>query len=54
LRAARPDVTIEVDGGINLETGRLLKAAGADAIVSASYLWQSPDPLRAFQSLRDL
>ncbi len=32
---------IEVDGGINLETAKLVKAAGADIIVAGTYLFKS-------------
>lgn len=33
---------IEVDGGITLETARAVKLAGADIVVSGSYLFKSP------------
>ena len=35
--------TISVDGGINADTARLCWAAGADALVSGSYLASAPD-----------
>ena len=44
-------VIIEADGGINLETAKLVKEAGADIIVSASYIWGSQNPERAYQEL---
>ena len=34
---------IEVDGGINAETGELCKAAGVDVLVAGSYLFGHPD-----------
>jgi ribulose-phosphate 3-epimerase len=51
LREEHPDATIEVDGGINLETAKLVKEFGADTIVSSSYIFNSPDPKRAYQEL---
>ncbi|MEK7115219.1 MAG: hypothetical protein AAB847_02580 [Patescibacteria group bacterium] len=51
LRAAVPDAIIEVDGGINPETARMVKKAGADIIVSASYIWNSDDPKKAYYEL---
>jgi len=42
---------IEVDGGMNTLTARLVKDAGASAIVSASYIFNSADPNRAYQEL---
>ena len=35
---------IEVDGGINLETGRKLVDAGADALVAGSFVFSSENP----------
>lgn len=45
---------IEVDGGVNLETGRLLAEAGADILVAGSYVFNAPDPLAAIASLASL
>lgn len=54
LRAKFPDATIEVDGGINVETAALCRAAGANVLTSDTFLAQSPDPHRAFTEIRDL
>lgn len=51
IRAASPHAIIEVDGGINLEMAMLVKAHGADTIISASYVLESPDPSAAFREL---
>lgn len=51
LRRAAPHATIEVDGGMNPETARLVKAAGADTVVSSSYLFESDDPRHAYEIL---
>lgn len=45
---------IEVDGGVNAETGRLLAEAGADVLVAGSYVFAAPDPAAAVQSLKVL
>lgn len=45
---------IEVDGGVNLETGRLLAEAGADILVAGSYVFNAPDPQAAIDSLASL
>lgn len=45
---------IEVDGGVNAETGRLLADAGADILVAGSYVFNAPDPTRAIDTLRHL
>ncbi len=52
LRRELPDAKIEVDGGINLETARLCKEAGADIVVSASYIFGNSDPESAYRQLK--
>ena len=51
LRAKGFAGKIIIDGGINLETIKKVKEAGADVIVSTSYIWDSPSPARAFKQL---
>ncbi len=51
LRQNIPDAIIEVDGGINKETAQLAREAGADILVSASYIFGSADPKAAFEEL---
>lgn len=43
---------ISVDGGINAETGRLCREAGANILVAGTYLFRSPACHAAVQSLR--
>lgn len=43
---------IEVDGGINKETGALCLEAGADVLVAGSYIFNAKDRQAAIQSLR--
>ncbi|MDR3137306.1 MAG: ribulose-phosphate 3-epimerase [Tannerellaceae bacterium] len=43
---------IEVDGGVTVETGRRLVEAGADVLVSGSYIFGSVDPLRTIRELK--
>lgn len=45
---------IEVDGGVNLETGRELAAAGADMLVAGSYVFGAQSPEAAITALRRL
>lgn len=47
-------VIIEVDGGVNLETGAQLSNAGADAIVAGSYVFKSEDPTTTISNLKKL
>jgi ribulose-phosphate 3-epimerase len=43
---------ISVDGGVNAETAASCLAAGADILVSGSYLFKAPDRAAAVRSLR--
>lgn len=45
---------IEVDGGVNLQTGKQLADAGADILVAGSYVFADPDPAEAIMRLKSL
>ncbi len=45
---------IQVDGGVNQETGRQLVQAGADSLVAGSYVFGHQDPLEAIRGLHQL
>ena len=43
---------IEIDGGVNFETGKLLFEAGADVLVAGSFVFGSNDPTRTIRELK--
>lgn len=45
---------IEVDGGVNYETGKRLAEAGADALVAGSFVFHSAAPLETIKGLTQL
>ena len=45
---------IEIDGGVNETTGRLLAEAGADILVAGSYVFNASDPRAAITTLKSL
>ena len=45
---------IEVDGGVNRQTGKLLIEAGADILVAGSAVFGAPDPAAEIVALRNL
>ncbi len=47
LRKEKPSAIIGVDGGINLETAKLVKKAGADIVYSSSYIFKKDDIKKA-------
>ncbi len=45
---------IEIDGGVNRETGKLLVDAGADVLVAGSAVFGAPDPAAEIVALKKL
>jgi ribulose-phosphate 3-epimerase len=45
---------IEVDGGVNMETGRRLIEAGADVLVAGSTVFKAPDQQGMIRALKQL
>lgn len=45
---------IEIDGGVNLETGKLLKEAGADVLVAGNAVFAASDQMAAIHQLKTL
>lgn len=45
---------IQVDGGVNLETGLLLIQAGADVLVAGNSVFATPSPQEAIHQLKNL
>lgn len=52
LRKLKPNLDIEVDGGINAETAKKCVEAGANILVAGSYIFGAKDRQQAIQSLR--
>ena len=52
LDAAGVDAEIEVDGGVNLQTGPMLMKAGATMLVAGSALYGAPDARAFIDTLR--
>jgi len=53
LRKHYPDLDIQIDGGINEKTAALAIKAGANVLVSGSYILKSDDPAKAAKRLRE-
>ena len=48
-----PNALIEVDGGVNLDTGRQLFMAGADVLVAGNYVFSSENPNGTIEALKN-
>ncbi len=54
IDASKSKAVIEVDGGVNLETGQLLINAGADTLVAGSFVFGSQNPSQTISDLKQL
>ena len=48
------NVLIEIDGGVNFETGKLLFDAGADVLVAGSFVFGAQNPAMAIHQLKNV
>ena len=54
IQATHSHTLIEIDGGVNFETGRELVAAGANALVAGSFVFKSEDPEATIAGFKNL
>lgn len=54
MEKRNPACLIEVDGGVNPETARLCREAGADVLVAGNSVFSAPDPASMIQTLKGL
>ncbi|MDB2408501.1 ribulose-phosphate 3-epimerase [Crocinitomicaceae bacterium] len=54
IDSKKANVIIEIDGGVNLETGKKLADAGANALVAGSFVFKSDSPAKTIEKLKQL
>ncbi|CAN1507004.1 Rpe Pentose-5-phosphate-3-epimerase [Spirosomataceae bacterium] len=54
IKSSKANTIIEIDGGVNYETGKALVEAGADALVAGSYVFSNADPIKTIAGLKNL
>ena len=54
IKKSDSSALIEVDGGVNAETGSLLRDAGADILVAGNYVFKAEDPIKNIALLKEL
>ena len=54
IRSQRPEIDIEVDGGMNLETARLCIASGANIIVAGSAFFNAKNPKQFIEQIENV
>lgn len=52
INRSQSKALIEVDGGVQAETAPMLVRAGADVLVSGSYIFKAADPIATISSLK--
>ncbi len=52
IHLLHPECLLEVDGGINEETAKLVRNHGADTLVAGSYFFKAPDRKAAIEALK--
>jgi ribulose-phosphate 3-epimerase len=54
INKANSKALIEVDGGVNSDTGLQLLEAGADVLVAGSFVFSSENPIQTIENLKSL
>jgi ribulose-phosphate 3-epimerase len=54
IQKRNPSCLIEVDGGVNFETGRRLFDAGANILVAGNFIFSSADPKATISNLKNI
>ena len=54
IEARHAHALIECDGGVNMETGRQLKEAGVDILVTGNTVFKATDPVAMVSTLKNL
>ena len=54
IKEKKSNAIIEIDGGVNLDTGLELKKAGAQALVAGSFVFGSENPINTISNLKNL
>lgn len=54
ITESKTDTLIQVDGGVNLQTGSLLVEAGADILVAGNFVFSSDNPIKTIDELKGL
>ncbi len=54
IDSTNSNAIIEVDGGVNLETGKRLIDAGASVLVAGSFVFNSPNPTETITQLKKM
>lgn len=54
IKETNSHALIEIDGGVNYETGKRLVEAGADALVAGSFVFHSASPIETIKGLTRL
>lgn len=51
--SGRPEMDIEIDGGVTVENAKAIRAAGANVLVAGSAVFGAPDPASVIKKLKE-
>lgn len=54
IKVSGSNAMVEIDGGVNLETGKMLSDAGADILVAGNAVFSSENPTKMIEALHNL
>lgn len=54
IKVSGSNAMVEIDGGVNLETGKMLADAGADILVAGNAVFSSENPTKMIEALHNL
>ena len=52
IETGRPEMDIEIDGGVTEENAKIIREAGANVLVAGSAVFRSPDPKLTIENLK--
>ena len=52
IKLGRPDMDIEIDGGVTEDNAQIIKDAGANVLVAGSAVFRSPNPKSTIENLK--
>lgn len=54
INKTKSNAVIEIDGGVNLHTGKLLVEAGADVLVAGNAIFKAPDMIEMIREMKEI
>ena len=53
IEIGKPDMDIEIDGGVTEQNAKIIRSAGANVLVAGSAVFNAPDMKKAISNLKN-